>query len=286
MTTIVAKRESGRALRSRRRTPTACAERPASVPREIPPLFLIQHLRHKAALNNAVLLTQVGDVWVACDEDAAVVARTISGELCYRECAGESLAVCVVAMGDVDSTIELLRDGGHNVAVAAQLENPDAESGVGGTVVIRNLRAKSWSDGASAPIAQDEGLRAEMESLLRMFSSVPPAARALLRRALWNYTDRLTTFAARHPDPDKWPEEWDEPPSEFCIAALQEIAGEVAALDEETQTRVVKMIRRFRERLPETERGQIPVDNCECMEAPVPLRLVSCMEADRDAHRP
>ncbi len=129
--------------------------------------FVIQHQRHKIAVPDALLLSRADDCYLAIDDDAQIVAANVWGNHCYRECAcGESVRVCAVAWQEVDSVIDRLRERGHGIAVAEEMEEPDPESGFARTAIVRIFKSATKAD-RRAFDAEPGGARSPSPALIR-----------------------------------------------------------------------------------------------------------------------
>lgn len=109
--------------------------RPNAAP-ELPARVLIAALRNKAALGDTIVLLEFAGVFVAVDDDAAVVSDASFAPIYPMLCDGQRIRVAVLAREALDDVVCVLTEAGHRVAVAAAIEDPDA-SGFARTAIVR-----------------------------------------------------------------------------------------------------------------------------------------------------
>lgn len=103
---------------------------------ELPARVLIGILRDKAALGGAIVLSEFRDVFLAADDDAAVVSDASFAPIYPMLCDGQRIRVAVIARQALDDVVRALTEAGHRVALAAAVEDPDA-SGFARTAIVR-----------------------------------------------------------------------------------------------------------------------------------------------------
>ena len=103
---------------------------------ELTPM-MAQYLELCEQYDEALVLFQVGDFYEAFCEAAEFVSRTCEITLTKREDSTGEYAMAGIPIDNAESYIDQLLDTGHRIAVADQVEEPDATSGVVDRAITR-----------------------------------------------------------------------------------------------------------------------------------------------------
>ncbi len=103
---------------------------------ELTPM-LSQYYELAQAYDDCLLLFQVGDFYEAFCEAAETIARLLEITLTQREDSTGTYAMAGIPIDNAESYIDTLLDAGYRVAIADQVQDPDAVSGVVDRAVTR-----------------------------------------------------------------------------------------------------------------------------------------------------
>lgn len=161
---------------------------------------VIDLLRYKAACPDSVVFERQGEAYFAIDDDAAIVAEITLSALQFIEVAGERFRLAAVRVGAFEAAVQALRDAGHNVAIAEQMEDTNPKTGRARTAIVRVWKERPSSPHPAATAEDYRGaLHREIEAEVLALS---PDDQFIALRMLRRFRELIDNPEQEHTDGD------------------------------------------------------------------------------------